>query len=382
MYWTKVAAVGLAIGLAGCGGEEAPVPKADRGATVRVSTVAASEVMWAQSIEAPGTVRARSTATLSARVPGYVREVRPREGDRVTAGQVVVTLEAREMSTAREQAQAAVAEARAGVPEAESAIASAQAQLELAQVTHRRMQELLSKRSVSQHEFDQVAAQLRVAESGKAMAEAKRRQLDEKIRQAERVVDATETQLSYLEVHAPFAGRVVKRIAEPGTLASPGMPLLEIETDGGFRLEVAVPEAQLSAVRRGQSVEVRLDAIESPITGTVDEIVPELDAATRSLIVKITLPARAEVRGGLFGRALFRSGERTVLTVPAEAIGEQGQLRNVMVAEGGTARLRMVRVGEQRDGQVEILAGLAKDERMIVPRPAGLSDGARVEVAP
>jgi RND family efflux transporter MFP subunit len=290
-------------------------------------------------------------------------------------------LEARELQVSRQQAQAGLAEARAGIPEADGALESAQAQLDLAQVTLRRMRELFEKRSVSQHELDQAAAQSKVAEAARTVAQARRRQLDERIRQAERAIEAVETQLAYLEVLAPYSGRVTARLAEPGALALPGAPLLELESDAGYRLEAAVPEAHSRSVRQGQTVEVRLDAAGGPLTARVEEIVPEIDAASRSFMVKIALPARSEVRGGLFGRAFFGTGDRTVLAIPREAIFEQGQTRGVWIVADGAARSRFLRLGEERNGQVEILSGLTAGERIVSPR-LSLADGQPVEVRP
>jgi len=347
-----------------------------------VHVAAAAEVAWPETFEGSGTVRARTTAMIASRAMGYIRDVRPHEGDRVQAGDVVVTVEARETQVAEQQAQIGVSEARSGVPEADSAIQSAQAQLELAEITLRRMQELLSKRSVSQQEFDEADARAKVARQALNMAGARRKQLDEKIRQAEQAVTAAGVQTGYLEVRAPFAGRVISRRAEPGTLASPGLPLLEIESENGYRLEVAVPEAQLRAVRPGQSVTVLLGESSSALTGRVDEIVPSVDPASRSFLVKISLATRPEIRSGQFGRAVFTTGNRTALTIPAAAVAEQGQLRNVLVADNSVAQLRLIRVGEERDGQVEVLSGLIAGDAVISPRPAGLADGQRVEVAP
>ncbi len=381
-WWGVAAAVVAAGVLAGCGGSEpADTENASAAAPVHATVVAAQMVEWPDGFEAPGTVKARTSATLAARTMGYVREVRPNEGDHVNAGDVLVTLEARELQVAERQARVGLDEARSAVPEADSAIQSAQAQLQLAQTTFGRMQDLLNKRSVSQQEFDEAAARVRVARSAKDMAEARRQQLDQKIRQAEEAVAASQVQIEYLEVRAPFAGRVTARLAEPGILASPGVPLLQVERDGAQRLEVAVPEGHLRDVRVGQTVDVALDAMAAPVTGRVDEIVPEIDPASRTFTVKLTLPARAEIRSGLFGRASFATGTRPVLVVPAEAVTAQGQLRSVLSVEDGVARSRQLRVGESRDGQAEVLTGLSEGERVITA-PAGLRDGQRVEVAP
>lgn len=384
MCWTKMTAAAVVAALAGCGSPEATRPAETEapGPPVQVAAVAAAETEWPETVEAPGTVRPRSAAVLSSRAMGYLRELRYREGDRVEAGAVVAVLEARELAVAAQQAHTAAEEARAALPEAESAVASAAAQLNLAETTLRRMQDLLAKRSVSQQEFDEAEARMRVAAAARQAAEAKRVQIERRIRQAEEAVAAAEVQLAYLEVKAPFAGRVTARRAEPGMLASPGMPLLEVESEGSYRLEVAVPEAHLRAVRLGQTAEVRLGPSGAALAARVEEIVPEVDPASRSFLVKLALPARAEVRSGLFGRALFGTGSRRVLTIPRAAVLEQGQLRSVFVVDAGVARVRMVRLGEERDGAVEVLSGLSAGELVVAPLPPALADGRPVEVAP
>jgi multidrug efflux pump subunit AcrA (membrane-fusion protein) len=109
---------------------------------------------------------------------------------------------------------------------------------------------------------------------------------------------------------------------------------------------------------------------------------PAADPASRTNVVRINLPGLPRLRSGLFGRAAFPLGARKVLPVPAGAVIEQGQLRSVLVAENGYARARLITLGESRQDRREVLSGLSEGERFIFPIPAGLTDGARVEVRP
>jgi RND family efflux transporter MFP subunit len=158
--------------------------------------------------------------------------------------------------------------------------------------------------------------------------------------------------------------------------------LFEIESEAGYRLEAIVPEAYLRTVRAGQPGEVRLSAADAVYATHVQEIVPEIEAASRTFLVKLPLPANAGVRAGQFGRAVFQTGEREVIVVPRAAVTQQGQLSSVLVIADGIARTRMVRTGEERDGEVEILTGLSPGERVMASRSADLTDGARVEERP
>jgi RND family efflux transporter MFP subunit len=244
------------------------------------------------------------------------------------------------------------------------------------------MKDLFDQKSISNQEFDEASARLKVAQASHEMAQARRAQLTSKIAQAEAARRAAEVMRGYAQITAPFDGVVTEKAAEPGTLAAPGAPLVTLERQGEYRLEAAVEESRLAAIRTGQSAEVVLDALDRSLNGRVSEIVPAVDAAARAFTVKIDLPALPQLRSGLFGRARFQLGRRQALAVPAAAVIERGQLFSVLVMEEGRARNRLVTVGQRLGERLEVLSGLQAGDRVIHPAPAGLADGARVEVRP
>lgn len=382
MYSTKLTLPMLAAAafLAGCGGAKAPEAKQRAEApAVRVKTGKAENAQVPEVYEATGTVRARTTTVLAARVMGYLREVRVRAGDTVRAGQVVAVLEVREIESGLRQAEAARAEARSALPEVDNAIAAAKAQLDLAGSTHNRMKTLFDQKSITNQEFDEVAARLRMAEANHQMALARKAQLEQKIRQADEAVAQAQISKGYAEVAAPFAGTVVERKAEPGMLASPGLPIAVIEQAGDYVLEAAIEEARLASIRPGTPVKVAMEATGKTIEARVREIVPALDPGSRTFTAKIDLPAGVLLRTGMFGRALFSFGGRQAIVVPASAVVEMGQVRRVYVADNGVARSRLVSTGLSLDGRVEILSGLSAGETVIVEAPSTLADGSRIE---
>lgn len=369
--------------LAGCGGKAPEQGVAGSSSTpVAVTTFTVSQEDWPAVYEASGTVRALTTSVISSKVMGYVREVKVQAGDRVRAGQPLIVLDSRDLEAGYRQAEAALTEARSANLEADNAISGAKANLDLAQVTFGRMKELFDKRSISNQEFDEASARLKVAKAGYEMALSKRTQLQSKIAQAEQGRMSAEVMRSYAEIAAPFAGVVTEKSVEPGNLAAPGAPLLTIEREGAYRLEVPVEESRLAGIRIGQPVTVSLDALGRAIEGRVSEIVPAIDAASRAFTVKIDLPALHELRSGLYGRARFSLGRQRVLAVPAGAIQERGQLASLLVADGGVARTRLVTLGQKSGDRVEVLSGLNSGEKIVFPVPAGVSDGTRVEVRP
>ncbi len=275
-----------AIWMAGCG--EAPKEKAAAASQppVTVSTTAAAAETWPSIYEATGTVKARASAVIAAKLMGYVREVKVQAGDQVREGQSLVTLDTRDLDVSSRRAEAARDEVRTAVPEADSAVAAAKANLDLAQVTFGRIQDLFQKKSISNQELDEASARLKAAQAAYDMARARRSQWNAKLAQADQEVRSTEVTRSYADLLAPFAGIVVSKSIEPGSLAVPGEPLLTIERGGSYRLEAAVDEDHLAAIRIGQPVSVTLDSSDRTLHARVSEIVPAVDAASRAYTVK------------------------------------------------------------------------------------------------
>lgn len=365
---------------AACGKHEAPSREAAAVPPAHVRTVSAAQAEWPLEDQATGTVRARTAVSISAKVMGYVREVRAQAGDRVREGQTLVVIDARDMDTAVRKVDAMRDEVDSSLPEAENGIAAARAQLELAQVTFDRMSDLFGKKSISRQELDEASARLKAARAQHEMALSRRKQLSARLAQLQQERRSAEIMRSYAEVSAPYAGIVTARQAEPGTLATPGAPLLTIERAGVYRLEAQVEESRIALVRQGQQVQVDIDALGRTFPGRVSEIVPAVDPLSRAYTVKVDLPAAADLRSGMFGRARFPHGVKQVLALPATAVIERGQLQSVMVADQGFARTRLITTGARRDGAVEVLSGLTAGESIIHPAPTGLADGARVEV--
>ena len=366
--------------LSGCGGTE-PQPKgASTAPAIAVQTATVSTEQWPDVYEATGTVRARTAAVLSSKVMAYVRQVAVQVGDRVQEGQLLVTLDAQDLDTKVRGAEAAEAEVMSAIPEADSGVAGAKANLDLAQSTFQRMRDLASKKSISSQEFDEASARLKSAQAAYETARAKRTQLDFKRAQVQQEIRGATIMRDYTRISAPFSGVVTAKSVEPGNLAAPGVPLLTVEREGAYRLEASVDESRLPFVKAGQAVDVALESLDRRFTAHVSEIVPSVDAASRTYIVKIDLPAMPNLRSGMFGRAMFPLGTRKVATIPPPAMVEHGQLQSVFVIEDGCARTRLITTGERRQSAVEVLSGLSEGEKLVSPVPAGLTDGARVEV--
>jgi RND family efflux transporter MFP subunit len=289
--------------------------------------------------EVVGSVRTRIRSVIEAKVSGRISEMPIILGQKVKAGELLAKIDAREIQARLEQAEA---------------------QREQASRDLDRARTLAQKQVSSKQELDAAEARARVAEA--ALSEAR-------------------TMMGYANVTAPFDGVISRRLAEVGDLAAPGRPLLEIEDRGELRFEADVPEALIGMVNAGDRLEVTIPTIRKTFIGVVAEVSPTAEAASRTFLVKLDLPASSELRAGQFGRAAVPVGEAKSIRIPASAIVKRGQMEIVFVNDQGKARLRLVKTGKTFTDGVEILAGLADGDAVIVTEPARLIDGQPVEAA-
>lgn len=347
----------------GCGKKAEPVAQSAPVAVQGVSVAALAPEVIPEIREAVGTVKARNSALISARIAGSVSGVHAKEGDRVARGQLLATIEAAESG-------AAAAGAASGVEEAARALEEARSRRRLADATFERYRRLLAEQAVTRQEFEVRQSEQEVAAEGVARGEAR-------LSQARQSAKAAGTVAGYGRVTSPISGVVLAKQVEAGQTVFPGTPLLTVEGDDGLRLEVAAPEGLLGKVKPGQQVGIALEG--APATGRVSEVVPMVDPGSRTFTVKIDLPAGG-LRSGSYGKALFRVGSRQGVAVPAAAVVERGALTSVWVVSGeGIARLRLVKLGATLDGRVEVLSGLSAGERIVTAGAERVSDGAKVQ---
>jgi RND family efflux transporter MFP subunit len=276
----------------------------------------------------------------------------------------------------------------------EAAKEAAEANKTLAQSTYHRYKDLLERRSVSQQEFDEVEAKNKVAEAeteraGKLLdaLSAKRKQILARIDQARAEVSQVQVYTSYARLTSPMNGIVTQRAAEPGMLAAPGVPLLTLEDQSRFRLEVSVEESQIKNIRLRTPARIEIDALGvKDLSAQVTEIVPAVDPSSRTYLVRIDLPDAKKtkdqrpVRSGLFGKAFFPIGEKTSLLVPQQSVMRRGQLASVYVVdEGGLVRTRLIQTGQSHGDRVEVLSGLRDGEKIVVQGVEKVSEGSRVQ---
>ncbi len=302
------------------------------GATIPVRIATVSLEHLPILVEAPATVRPAERASIAAKLTGTVATFPLGLGSAVNVGDVLLTLNAPETEARVRQTQAQLAEAARNADRART----------------------LVEKGVN--------------------APDTQRDAEDRLRYAQAAAAETEALLAYASVRAPFAGVITEKHVLPGDLATPGLPLLTLESTQHLRAEGTIPEKAAASLHLGDTLTVLLDVTSAPVTGRIDEISAAADAISRSVLVKIALPA-GSARSGQFVRLQVASGNSDALLVPVSAVTRFGQMERLFICEQGHAVLRLVKTGRVTGERIEILSGLNPGEQIILAPPAVLRDG-------
>lgn len=325
--------------LAGC--EEKVKPGATEVKRQTVTGVEVAEARLSQVdeyYETSGTVKARATAAVASRVMGTVTALKVREGDRVREGQVLLTIDDRDVAQR--------------VNAAEKAVEAAKQNKSLMEITYQRYRKLHDEKALSPQEMDQIATQKKVA--------------DVEYERAIAGLSEAKVQHGFTMVAAPFSGLVTEKKIEAGGMAVPGIPLLTLEDTSSFTLEANVDQGLSTKISIGTKAEVAVDPLFSRIEGRISEVVPAIDPMSRTFLVKIGLSGTG-LRSGLYGKVRIPVGKKEAILVPRTALLERGHLTGIYtVNEKGIISFRLVRVGKEYGDNIEVLSGLNAGERIII----------------
>lgn len=336
---------------AACGGYKPAEPAATT-VTIQAKLAQAERTEVPRLVELFGTIEAEKTAAVSTRVMAMVAAVRAKTGDYVRKGQLLLEIDPQAAQGQLSQAKGALAQARAG--------------LALAERNYQRFEALEAVDAASELELDMARMQYEQARGA--------------TEQAEGAVAAASSVAADSRVVAPFTGRVMRMMVEVGDLAAPGRPLLMLESQGGRRLALTVPESvmALAGLAIGDSLTIRVDSRSElgMLEATVVEMTPGADPASHSFQIKVALPLKG-IPSGASGRAWVEIDRRTAVAIPEVAVLRQGGLSLVVVRTAeGRASSRVVTLGESLTGsRVEVLSGLSGGETVVlglaVVPPAG-----------
>ncbi|MEO0769161.1 MAG: efflux RND transporter periplasmic adaptor subunit, partial [Cyanobacteria bacterium J06649_4] len=376
---------------------DAPAAEPAQVASASVTTARSQSIPVRTTIETSGTVEAFDLLSVSPRASGLqIQSVTVREGDRVSAGQVLAVLDDSVLRSQIAQAEAQVTAAIADVSQREAGAAQARASLAEAEEQLSRYNSLFEQGAISAEELTSRRTQVTTAEQtvGSAVAEIASAEATVSSRQAE--VSRLNTQLEQTLVLAPASGVIAEKIATVGDTASTSTPLFRIISGDQLELAVKIPQAQMAKVTPGRPVQITSDSDRDlQLQGRIQSIDPVVDPQTRQATVKVALPGSDRLRPGMFLNAAIVTGNRPGVVIPADAALPQASGGFVVYTlTNGTesdesvtiAKANAVDIGNRIPGtggtpaKIEITSGLEPDRLVIVEGASYVKDGDVVNV--
>ncbi len=348
------AILGVTVLISSCGSEDKnAVIDNSPGVTVKVKTV--SENNRSPFLTVSGKIEAVKSANISTRMMGYVDKIFVGVGDKVSDGQLLMSVNNADMS-------AQLAQVNAGITEAEAAFT-------IAEKDYNRFSTLFQENSASQKELDDITANYNMAKA--------------RLESAKQIRNGVNAQMGYANIRAPFNGVVTNKFISAGDMANPGMPLMEVESPGKYQVLAMVPESEILDVKSDIEVTVQIKALNQIVKGKVTEVSTSSKNTGGQYLVKVILDKTDEqILSGMYATVKFPIAQKTTTSavmIPIEAIVKNGQLSGIYtVSQSNTALLRWLRLGRTFGDEVEVLSGLSADEQYIVSAEGKLFNGAKI----
>lgn len=341
----------LLVLLAGCGKEAA---KTEDVRPVRAIELVASS--GGEQVEFSGDVRARYESRLGFRVGGKIVERRVDVGAIVKDGQVLMRLDPQDLRLAEAQARAT--------------LRAAETERDLAQADYKRHQNLRAQNFVSQAVLDAKQAALRAAQANVDAARAGFR--------------GQSNQAGYANLESDTDGVVTAVDAEVGQVVAAGAPVVRVARTDEKEVVIGIPEDRVEALRQASKVNVRLWARrDEAIPGTIREVSPVADPATRTYTVKVAIPARADVRLGMTATVEMSTAgtaNASALRVPLSALVQDKGVTSVWVVEQGAVQLRKVEVAGQSGNDILLSGGVQPGQTVVTAGVHLLKPGQKVRI--
>ncbi|MCS6954207.1 MAG: efflux RND transporter periplasmic adaptor subunit [Bryobacterales bacterium] len=364
------AALTMLLTAPGCQRHSQPPVRAAEPAPVEVRVLRVTARPFAATVAITGTLVSRSRVEVKAETTGRVVRFPKEEGDRVVAGEPVLWVNEEPYRLAVQQAETSVHVAAAALERARIVEAHARSELE-------RARNLVRSGGITDRDLK--AAELAERDAGAQVALAVAQ-----LEQARAALAVARKRLDDTVVRAPVAGEIQSKLVNVGAYVEPHTPVFTLVDNGRLELHSRVPSHELALIRPGQRVTFTVAAYaERVFEGRVLEISPAVDPQSRSAKVRIqVLSPGGALKDGMFAQGeVWTEVERRRIVVPSSAVqrsdAAEGEAFVYVISENQAVR-RAVRVGRERNREVEILEGLREDELLVAEPGVEIRDGVPV----
>lgn len=345
--------------LASCSGDKKEAVKNEPAIAVQVSGTASDGN--SSFVTASGKIEAKNSANLSTRMMGYVTKLNVHVGQKVTAGQLLISINNTDLQAKKAQVDANILQATAGYNNAKK--------------DYDRFVNLFKQQSASQKELDDMTARYEMAKAG--------------LEGAKQMRNEVMAQFSYSNITAPFSGVVTSTFVKEGDMANPGMPLVSIEGASQLQVTAMVSESDITSIKNGMAVKVLVKSSNKILTGKVSEVSLSAINTGGQYLVKINLDKTdSSILSGMFVNVQFPISNKVPaieqtnkVLVLQSALVKQGQLTGVYtIGTGNVAILRWLRIGKTFGNEVEVLSGLSANEKYIISADGKLYNGVKISI--
>jgi HlyD family secretion protein len=338
----------------------------------------ASEVMGT------GTLEARTQSMISPKVSGRMLELTVDEGDKVKAGQKLVSLDDAELQQQVAIAAANVEVAESNIDRLESDKARAAAVVKQATSSHERKESLALQSAISGEELDQSLEALTVAQAGLGASESAIVQGKKSLLAAQELLAYHKARLSDTLIMAPFDGLVIKRRREVGDIVVPGTNILTLISMDSLWISAWVDETEIAKLRLQQPSRIVFRSEpERSFLGKVVRIGREADRETREVIVDVELLERPEYWAiGQRAEVYIEFGRSDdALTVPLRFCELEGNKATIFIEQSGVAKVQTVDVTLRARDRIAVSSGVSEGDVLLrSPDGAKLRDGQKVRL--
>ena len=350
-------------------------------------------------LTASGYVVARRKAVVSAKIQGRLAELRVEEGSQVRDQQILARLESSDFTAQVERARAEMLQADAQAASAQAGIRRAEA--DLAEATRQRAvnERLAAEKILPTDTLDASRSRVRVFEAAVGQSQADLARAEATRAQAKAALSFAQAQFDNTVIRAPFAGVVVKKMAEVGESVAPIPPGVNLSSSSGaivamadmttLEVEVDVVEANVARLSANQPADVTIEAFpEKHYRAVLRQVIPTADRTKATVQVKVALvDTDPNIKPEMSAKVSFIAPEQPkvegapavrVIVAPPDAVVDRDGGSVVFVVRDGTVTLVPVKTGGSRASGVEVISGLTGSEVLVINPPASLTSGARV----
>lgn len=384
-----IAIIGMFIALCGCSNQDEQAEE-QQPVYVKVEPVKEGEVKRVARIN--GTVFPQQEVKIIPKIGGKVTSVKVDVGDHVQPGQVLLQLDTTDLEVKIKQAQAGLAAARANLAQLEAGtraedLEMAKVAFDNAKTNLERVQYLFEQGAVPQNQLDQAQlsfdnARVSYEKAQKGATKEQRQAAEAGVKQAQAALEQAQVALKDATITCPQKGVVTARYIEAGEMAGPSTPVLVISQLNPAVVQVYASPSEVNYLRVGDKVKVKLSSIEESREGRITAVSPGIDRSKYGFLMKVKVPNDdGKLKSGM--SAVVEVVLETVKTIriPQNALVDRDEQPVVFVADGETAKKRVVKLGLKGEEYQAVTGGLKLGEKLIVRGQEYLSEGDKIMVS-